>query len=506
MLGHRLLPSPDDMTVTAQDLYNFTKCAHRVYLDAHGDPAERREVSAFVKMLWEMGLQTEKDHLASLGAVPLEDLQSLSMEAARQRTTELMQAGAPLIYQGVIAAGDWLGRPDLLLRRDDAVSSFGDYYYEAIDIKAGRGWEEREGQRIRFKHHYAFQVLFYREILQQIQGTAAALGRIINVDNEIEEFDPASFEVAFMAAMNDVAALVVGKERSEPVLGSACQLCEWYLKCRRWVEVTGDPTGLFFVGKIKFDLKRAGLNTIADIAAMDVAAYSQGPRKIPKLGETALKRMKTRAEVVLAGKPRIRAGFQFPDTAREIFFDIEDDPTRDVVYFYGIVVRERGRAPVFRYFMADRPDDEERTIRAFWQLIADNPLATFYVYSPKERSTLKRLMHRYRLDPAVFERYVAREFDLYTELIVPYSDWPTYSYGIKQIARQVGFRWRDTDAGGANSIAWYNEYLADPSRPELKQRIIDYNEDDCLAMIAVKDYFLRYPVQARQPVSREGTA
>ena len=26
------------MTITAQDLYNFTKCAHRVYLDAHGDP------------------------------------------------------------------------------------------------------------------------------------------------------------------------------------------------------------------------------------------------------------------------------------------------------------------------------------------------------------------------------------------------------------------------------------------------------------------------------------
>ncbi len=115
-------------------------------------------------------------------------------------------------------------------------------------------------------------------------------------------------------------------------------------------------------------------------------------------------------------------------------------------------------------------------------------------------------MNRYNLDPAVFERYVSQEFDLYTDLIVPYSDWPTYSYGIKQIARQVGFKWRDSDPGGANSIAWYNEYLADPSRPELKQRIIDYNEDDCLAMIAVKDYFVRHQAIQDQRAEREETA
>ena len=32
-------------------------------------------------------------------------------------------------------------------------------------------------------------------------------------------------------------------------------------------------------------------------------------------------------------------------------------------------------------------------------------------------------------------------------------------YGIKQIAKLTGFSWRDTDPGGANSIAWYNDYL-----------------------------------------------
>ena len=70
------------MTITAQDLYNYTKCAHRVYLDAHGDPAERSEVGEFVRLLWEMGLQTEREHLAGLAGIPYEDLSALPIEKA----------------------------------------------------------------------------------------------------------------------------------------------------------------------------------------------------------------------------------------------------------------------------------------------------------------------------------------------------------------------------------------------------------------------------------------
>jgi predicted RecB family nuclease len=101
-------------------------------------------------------------------------------------------------------------------------------------------------------------------------------------------------------------------------------------------------------------------------------------------------------------------------------------------------------------------------------------------------------MERYELDAEVFERYLQQEYDLYTDLVVKYSDWPTYSYGIKQIANRVGFRWRDRDPSGANSIAWYNEYLKQPDRQDLLERILQYNEDDCRAMIAVKDYFQRH--------------
>lgn len=489
-------------TITANDLYNLTKCAHRVYLDANGDPKEKSEVSPFVKLLWELGLQTERDYIATLGEGQIADLQALPLEIAAEETLRLMRDGVPLIYQGCLQDDDLVGRPDLLVKRDGA-SRLGPYLYEPIDIKAGKGWEERDGKKTKFKVHYAYQLLFYRLLLQKIQDTLPSLAHIINVDKETEEFDPEDFQQDFDVALQQARRLVAAQETSEPVLGSHCQLCPWFKHCERWVTQTSDPTGLFFIGKQKFALKAAGLYTIEDIAVMDVAAYTKPPKKIPRMGAATLQRMKVRAQVRLSGLPLIRPGYTFPQRKREVYFDIEDDPTQGLTYLFGLLIKEGTGRPRFQYFVARRPEEEEATVRAFWNFLAAAEDDVYYVYSPKERTTLKHLMEKYHLDPGPFAAYEAREFDLYHDLIVEYSDWPTYSYGIKQIAKLIGFKWRDPDPSGANSIAWYNEYLANQSNEAALTRILQYNEDDCWAMVAVKDYFEQAEPEADDMITEE---
>lgn len=489
-------------TITANDLYNLTKCAHRVYLDANGDPKEKSEVSPFVKLLWELGLQTERDYIATLGEGQIADLQALPLEIAAEETLRLMRDGVPLIYQGCLQDDDLVGRPDLLVKRDGA-SRLGPYLYEPIDIKAGKGWEERDGKKTKFKVHYAYQLLFYRLLLQKIQDTLPSLAHIINVDKETEEFDPEDFQQDFDVALQQARRLVAAQETSEPVLGSHCQLCPWFKHCERWVSQTSDPTGLFFIGKQKFALKAAGLYTIEDIAVMDVAAYTKPPKKIPRMGAATLQRMKVRAQVRLSGLPLIRPGYTFPQRKREVYFDIEDDPTQGLTYLFGLLIKEGTGRPRFQYFVARRPEEEEATVRAFWNFLAAAEDDVYYVYSPKERTTLKHLMEKYHLDPGPFAAYEAREFDLYHDLIVEYSDWPTYSYGIKQIAKLIGFKWRDPDPSGANSIAWYNEYLANQSNEAALTRILQYNEDDCWAMVAVKDYFEQAEPEADDMITEE---
>ena len=476
--------------ITAQALYNLTRCPHRVYLDANGDFEEKGEVNSFIKLLWELGLQTEREYILSLGDLEVADLQPMSLEVAASETLRLMQTGAPLIYQGCLQDPPYLGRPDLLVKRDGLVSRFGSYGYEAIDIKAGKGWEKFGDTRKKFKTHYAYQILFYRMLLHRIQGVSTEKGRIINVEKEIEEFEPETFEADFEEALNQAKRLVEGVETSEPVLGSQCYLCDWFNRCEHWVRERSDPTNLFFVGKQKFHLKRVGLQTVEDIAKMEIKEYLAPPKKIPRMGEKALRRMKQRAQVCIAGAPLIRPGYVFPASKREVYFDIEDDPTRGITYLFGLVIKENAQPLRYEYFLANHPEEEEATVRAFWEYLSGGlEEETYYVYSHKERTSLKQLMERYRLDPEVFDRYVHCEYDLYTKLIVEYSDWPTFSYSIKHVAKMAGFRWRDPDPSGANSITWYNDYLRNPSQKSLIHRILRYNEDDCLAMLAIKQFF-----------------
>lgn len=67
-----------------------------------------------------------------------------------------------------------------------------------------------------------------------------------------------------------------------------------------------------------------------------------------------------------------------------------------------------------------------------------------------------------------------------------HTDWPLSSYSIKDLAAYLGFKWRDETPSGALSIQWFNQYLETKHEKELK-RILEYNEDDCKAMVVLKD-------------------
>ena len=66
------------------------------------------------------------------------------------------------------------------------------------------------------------------------------------------------------------------------------------------------------------------------------------------------------------------------------------------------------------------------------------------------------------------------------------SEWPTYDYSIKTLASYLGFKWRDPTPSGAASIEWYHRWL-ETADEGVWQRILQYNEDDCVAMRLLLD-------------------
>jgi predicted RecB family nuclease len=62
------------------------------------------------------------------------------------------------------------------------------------------------------------------------------------------------------------------------------------------------------------------------------------------------------------------------------------------------------------------------------------------------------------------------------------------------LAKYLGFIWRDTHPSGAASIEWFHRWV-ESGDLAIKQRILDYNEDDCRATRVLLDGIRRLPVR-----------
>jgi predicted RecB family nuclease len=61
--------------------------------------------------------------------------------------------------------------------------------------------------------------------------------------------------------------------------------------------------------------------------------------------------------------------------------------------------------------------------------------------------------------------------------------------GLKQLATAAGFRWRDPNPSGEASMLWYEESTRDDAGAMTsRRRILEYNEDDCRATKALRDW------------------
>jgi uncharacterized protein len=65
--------------------------------------------------------------------------------------------------------------------------------------------------------------------------------------------------------------------------------------------------------------------------------------------------------------------------------------------------------------------------------------------------------------------------------------FPTYSFGLKDVAKRLGFKWSEQGMDGFLSIAHYLTYLKNQDQAEML-KIIKYNEEDCAATSLVKNF------------------
>ena len=153
--------------------------------------------------------------------------------------------------------------------------------------------------------------------------------------------------------------------------------------------------------------------------------------------------------------------------------------------------RDAGSERFVAFFAEEEtPQAERDAFAAAWAFIRENADAVVVYYSKYERTVYRVLQAKYpevcEADEieAFFAAVPERSFDLYFDAVKK-SEWPTMDYSVKTLAKFCGFQWRDLDPSGVvHSVV---RRVGDRRGSGDEQRILDYNEDDCVAMRVVLD-------------------
>jgi predicted RecB family nuclease len=164
-----------------------------------------------------------------------------------------------------------------------------------------------------------------------------------------------------------------------------------------------------------------------------------------------------------------------------IFLDVEGLPDQDFYYLIGIRLEREGRA-LYHHLWADAPKDEERIWKGFLGLLSeiDNPVLLHY--GSYESSFLKKMSDRYGGPPqeSAAAKSIASSINLLS-LVFAQVYFLSYSSGLKEIARFLGFKWTDPLSSGLQSIVWRHQW-EESHDPTIREKLITYNADDCEAL------------------------
>ena len=464
--------------VTPSFFYQHATCPHWIWYDRFGDPTRRGDVPALAQKLLDQGVVHEAEYVKGLDFLPVTAADPV---VAFEATIALMRQGAELIYQGAIEAEFngvlWRGRPDLLEKRKGK-SRLGDYFYAPVDIKSSHSIHKEQ----------QLQLTFYALILERIQGVRPKDMAIINVDHERIAFSPSVVHVGKTRAKVKEIVEVLAGTKPPPRLASKCKHSPWFSECVRDAEASNDIALIYDLdSRAHPALRAAGINTVDDAAAMDIASLP----KIPFYPPATLERVRLQAQALKTGELRWISTPKIPDAPLRIYFDIEGDPLLDVQYLFGFWIVGNGE-PHYVRFLAERPEDERAMWREFLAWTETLPKDyVVYHYADYERSNTLRMAREYGSSPA-FERFATRYVD-FLKIVKESVVLPLYFYSIKDIAKSkfLNYHWRHQKAGGAQSIFWYEEWLETGDR-KILQDIIDYNEDDVVATAHLHRWLLEH--------------
>lgn len=313
---------------------------------------------------------------------------------------------------------------------------------------------------------------------------------------------------------------------TEPYWHRECLDCPFATHCEATLSERDDVSLVRFTSQEQQTLlKSHGVATRAALARLDPekARVARGRTTVPAEGDASLERtlapffdrldeLVYRARAHFVGTPlRAVTPEEMAVTVADVEVDVDMESYEDATYLWGAVVTcatpVAGVREGYHAFVDWGPltlEREAHNFARFWRWLmelqdltseAGKTFAAYCFWANAEDGAMNRAVRAELADgPSVRDledfrtASPPRWIDVHD--VVKRRVQTEGPLGLKALATAAGFTWRDENPSGEASILWYEVAVgADAdAAARSRQRLLDYNEDDCRATRALREW------------------
>ena len=276
-------------------------------------------------------------------------------------------------------------------------------------------------------------------------------------------------------------------ERAAPpvVLNKHCAECQFQSMCRQTAREKDDLSLLATIsGKERKKFHEKGIFTVTQLS------YAFRPRRRSTPGVT--KHFPTlKALAIRAGKIHILGTPTLNGCGTPVYLDVEGDGNRDFYYLIGMRTASESASAQHSFWADDDPSAEKKIWADFLEKLTQIEKPRLIHYGSYETQFLRRMRARYPNtgSPAFLDELARSALNLLS-IIYAYVYFPTYSNSLKEIGQYLGCHWSESGASGLRALVWRSNWESSRD-PDLKQKILTYNAEDCEATQRVAEALFR---------------
>jgi predicted RecB family nuclease len=365
------------------------------------------------------------------------------------------------------------------LKRLPGHSKLGDFYYVPVLFF--------ENRQVRKPQRELLDV--YGLLISRLQGRSSGSG-IIWLGKECRATrvrlnpDPRKSE----RLLEDLRQMQLADMPPRLVLNDHCAVCEFRRQCHEHA-VQEDSISLLrgIREKVVKTYARKGIFTVTQLAHTFRPRRKGKKTKYKDRHSFPLQALAIRdKKIYVLGVP------QLTDAPTRIYLDLEGKPEEGLVYLIGVIVVTGGSEVQYSFWADDREQETEIFEKLLELLRQFNDFRVF-CYGSYELEFLRR-MQKHTRNKQGAEKVLKNTVNVLS-LIYAHIHFPVTSNGLKEVGRHLGCSWTDPDASGLQSLVWrtrWEQHFDD----RLKQKLIVYNLEDCVALKQVTEFLFQVVAHA----------